>query len=163
MQAVRRHLILLLLLCILDACVMKPRKSAFFNERQSGISRVPKAMRQQIAGLPPTVSNAVFEHYTRYNGWPFSIEEALVLPEATADWKQFKQQGMDWTRLLYRSRDSLVIGFSFDVQRYASVMGRSGKPYPAYFEGAYYFLRDTQFRLVKVEIEKYSKLQKRYK
>ncbi|MBP7554879.1 MAG: hypothetical protein KA821_01345 [Chitinophagaceae bacterium] len=141
---------------------MKPRKSPFFNEKQSGIARVTKSTQLKIASLPPSVSSAVFDYYTRYKGFPFSLTEAIIMPEVRKDFELFKQQGLDWTRLLYRSTDSLVIAFSFDVRRYASHMGRSGNPYPSYFEGAYIFLAGDQLRLVHVELDKYSKLEKKY-
>jgi|GEM_PF-2950666 len=150
------------LLCLLVACALNPRKSAFFSERQSGIARVTKSTKLKIASLPPSVSSAVFDYYTRYKGFPFTLEEAIVTPEVRKDYELFKQQGLDWTRLLYRSGDSLVLAFSFDVRRYASYMGRSGNPYPSYFEGAYIFLAGDQLRLVRMELGKYSKLEKKY-
>ncbi|MBN8862628.1 MAG: hypothetical protein J0H92_04625 [Sphingobacteriales bacterium] len=154
---------LCVLLCLLTACAMKTGKSTFFNEKQSGIARVTKSSQLKIASLPPSVSSAVFDYYTRYKGFPFSLDEAIIMPEVRKDFELFKQQGLDWTRLLYRSADSLVFAFSFDVRRYASYMGRSGNPYPGYFEGAYIFLADTQFRLVRIQLDKYSKLEKKYR
>lgn len=155
--------LLCVLLCLLTACALNPRKSAFFNEKQSGIARVTKSTQLKIASLPPSVSSAVFDYYTRYKGFPFTLDEAIVTPEVRKDFELFKQQGLDWTRLLYRSADSMVIAFSFDVRRYASYMGRNGNPYPSYFEGAYIFLADTQFRLVRMQLDKYSKLEKKYR
>ncbi len=159
----KSYFILSVLLCLLAACALKPRKSAFFSEKQSGIARVTKSTQLKIASLPPAVSSAVFDYYTRYKGFPFSLDEAITTPEVRKDYELFKQQGLDWTRLLHRSTDSLVIAFSFDVRRYASYMGRSGNPYPSYFEGAYIFLADTQFRLVRMQLDKYSKLEKKYR